>query len=200
MTFKTGVLVPTGKRKNENQIFSLPFGYNGHWAIQGIGKLSIGLYDWLTFGGHIEAMFFLNKDRNMRLQTAPCQSALIKLARGNAEVNPGTIWDAGVYTKADHLVGGLSVLLGYSFASKSEDVITPCDMGTFDPCIANGDPQFQSWKMNTLHLYAEYDFYNPCRGFGPRLGFFWNYVISGKRIFRTNMLGGAIGIDFTHNF
>lgn len=198
ITMKAGVLVPTGKTKNENQIFSLPFGYNGHWAVQGIGKLSFGLYDWITFGGHIEAMFFLDRDRCIRLQTAPCQSPLIKLAKGKAEITPGTIWDAGVYVKADHFIGGLSVLLGYQFASKGEDTITPC--GTFDPCVANGDPLYRSWKMNTLHVLADYDFYQPHRTFGPRIGFFWNYVISGKHIFRTNMYGGMVGIDFTHNF
>jgi len=200
MTFKAGILIPTGKTKNENQIFSLPFGYNGHWAGQGIGKISFGLYDWITFGGHIEAMFFANKDRNIRLQTAPCQSALIKLAKGEAKISPGTIWDAGVYAKADHVVGGLSILMGYSFASKNEDTITPCDMGTFNPCVANGDQFYESWKMNTLHVQADYDFYQPNRFFGPRVGFFYNYIISGKHIFRTNMLGGIIGLDITHDF
>lgn len=200
MTFQAGALAPTGKKKNENQIFSLPFGYDGHWAFQGIGDISIGLYDWLTFGGHIEAMYFFKKDRNIRMQTAPCQSALIKLARGDAQVNPGTIWDAGVFAKADHFIGGLSILLGYSFASKNEDTIAPCETSVFNCNIVNGDPLLKSWKMNTLHLYTEYDFYKQDCTFGPRIGFFWNYVISGKRIFRTNMLGGEIGIDFTHDF
>lgn len=200
ITMKAGVLVPSGKTKNEDQIFSLPFGYNGHWAVQGIGKLSFGLYDWFTFGGHIEAMFFLKKDRCIRMQTSPCQSALIKLAKGGAEIDPGTIWDAGIYAKADHVVGGLSVLLGYQFASKGQDSITPCNTGIFDPCVASGDAFYESWKMNTLHVQADYDFYQPNRRFGPRVGFFWNYIISGKHIFRTNMYGGTIGIDFTHNF
>ncbi len=200
MTMKLGVLAPTGKRKHENEIFSLPFGYNGHWAIQGIGEIAFGLYDWLTFGGHIEAMYFLKRDRNIRMATAPCQSPLIKLARGDADIKPGVIWDAGVYAKADHFVGGLSFLAGYSFASKNEDSVKPCQTEIFYPNIVSSDPQFQSWKMHTLHLLGEYDFYKPDRFFGPRIGIFWNYILSGKRVFRTNMLGGSFGIDFTHDF
>lgn len=200
MTFKLGALAPTGKKKNQNQIFSLPFGYDGHWAFQGIGKVAIGLYDWLTMGGQIEVMYFFKKTRSIRIQTAPCQSALIKLTRAEAKVQPGTIWDATVYAKADHFIGGFSTLVGYSFASKNDDTLNSSWCQTFDTCIANEDPYLQSWKMHTLHVYAEYDFYNPCRSFGPRLGFFWNYVISGKRVFRTNMLGGLVGIDFTHDF
>lgn len=200
MTIEFGALAPTAKRKHENQIFSLPFGYNGHWAIQGIGKMAFGLYDWLTFGGHIEAMYFLKHDHNIRMNTAPCQSSLIRLARGDAEIKPGVIWDASVYAKADHFVGGLSFLAAYQFASKNEDSVMPCQTDIFSPNIVNGDAQFQSWKMHTLHLMAEYDFYKPYNWVGPRIGFFWNYVMSGKRIFRTNMLGGSFGIDFTHNF
>ena len=32
-TAKTGVLFPTGKKRNEHRVFDIPYGYNGHWAI-----------------------------------------------------------------------------------------------------------------------------------------------------------------------
>src|SRR5207245_5483062 len=39
VTFQTGIIVPTAKKKDEDKLFSLPLGYNKHWAvpIRGVG-------------------------------------------------------------------------------------------------------------------------------------------------------------------
>ena len=48
VTAKTGVLFPTGKKKSLTNVFDIPYGYNGHWAIPFSGDISIGAFDWLT--------------------------------------------------------------------------------------------------------------------------------------------------------
>src|SRR5204862_3907143 len=47
-TIMKGILAPTGKKRKENTLFSLPLGYNGHWGWPITGMASLGLYEWIT--------------------------------------------------------------------------------------------------------------------------------------------------------
>lgn len=190
-----GFLAPTGKKRDENSIFALPLGYNGHWAIPIIGGLSIGVYEWLTFGGYINAIFFANKTHIMRLKTGPRQSGLIKLAKGKIITDKGSVWHAGFYAKADHFVRGLSCTFGYSFAAKNRDTLTPDQPNLFDPAIINSDEMLKGWKMHTVHFFVEYDFTQEDSKMGHRFGIFYNRQIGGKRIFQTNPAGGSFGFE-----
>ncbi len=195
MTLRFGVLCPTGKTKDEDEIFSLALGYNGHWGIPFVADLSLGLYDWLTLGTHLQTMFFAKRTTDVRMKTGPQQSGLIKLAKGLVEIDKGAIWNAGGYIKADHFVYGLSVILGYTFASQNRDHLCPCKPDIFIPSIVNSDEMLKGWKMHTINLFVEYDFTGPDSKFGPRIALLYNAQVGGKRVFKTNILGGNIGLD-----
>ncbi len=198
-TLKFGVLVPTGKTRNENQIFSIPLGYNGHVGVPFSGDVAIGLYDWLTIAGHLDGIFFASTNRNIRLKTAPSQNGIIKLAKGSADINKGALWSFGLSLKADHLYRGFSALMGYSFAAQRSDTVFPCD-SCFDSSIANCDETLQGWSMQTIHFLAEYDFTKDDSRAGARLAAFYNIIVDGRRIFKTNMVGGILGIDVNWKF
>jgi len=199
LTIKFGLLSPTGKTRNEDKIFSLPLGYNGHWGVPISFDIAFGMYDWLTFGGHVDAIFFAHTSRNMRLKTAPFQSGIIKLAKGKVDVERGSLWNAGAYIKADHLARGLSLLFAYSFANQNSISIQTCDP-CFDNTIINCDEMLQGWKMHNLHFWGEYDFTKENSQYGTRLAVFYNLQVKGKRVFKTNTAGGSIGLDINWNF
>jgi len=194
-SLRLGLLFPTGKTRDEDKVFSLPLGYNGHWGIPFVTDLSFGLYDWLTFGAHLQTMFFADRTRNIRMKTGPQQSGLIKLAKGLVEIDKGTIWNAGGYIKADHFVYGLSITLGYSFASQNRDQLCPCKPDIFNPSIVNTDEMLKGWKMHTINLFIEYDFTKENSKLGPRIGLLYNAQVGGKRTFKTNIFGGNFGLD-----
>lgn len=198
-TFRFGILAPTGKQRNENQVFSIPLGYNGHWGFPVAVDLGLGLYEWLTIAGHIDAIVFLSKTHCMRMKTAPDQSGLIKLAKGEATIERGVLWNAGLFAKADHICRGISFLVGYSFAKQNKDTLTTCDP-CFDSCIANSDETLEGFTMHTIHLWGEYDFTQDDACGGMRIALFYNHQIGGKRVFKTDVGGGDIGVDFTWGF
>lgn len=200
LTIKAGVLIPSGKTRDEDKLFSLPLGYNGHLGVPISADLSFGMYEWLTLGGHVDAIFFMSKNRDIRMKTALRQSGLIKLAKGEAKVGKGTVWTGGTYLKADHFIANFSLTFAYSFASSNADTLSPCNTVIFDPTIVNSDQFYQGWKMHTLHLLVDYDFNREGRMFGPRIGIFYNAQISGERIFKTNMVGGIFGLDIVYDF
>ena len=199
-TIRFGVLVPTGKRKNENLVFDLPLGYNGHYAVQGSFDSAIGWYDWLTIGGHFGAMVFFKRTQLIRLKTAAEQSGLIMLALDNANVRPGAILEANTYIKADHVILGFSLLVGYNFAMQNSSLIEPVTPLFFNPVILNSNEQFSAWKMHTINFGLDWDFTDYNKPNLPHMGIFYNVIVGGKRIFATNMAGFETGLYFCWQF
>lgn len=192
---KIGVLFPTAKRRNEDEVFSLPLGYNGHYGVPLKFACSLGYWEWFTAGLHIGALFLIEKNKTIRMRTDAQQNGFFNLALGKAKVDPGTIWEISSYIKADHFAKGLSLLVGYCYTQKDHDCINPVDRNQFNPAIVNTDQQFLGWNMHVIHFMAEYDFTKLSTDLGPRIGFFYNLVIGGKRIFNTGISDAYIGID-----
>lgn len=195
ITLQIGVIAPTGKKKNQDEIFSFATGYDGHVGIGLLGDIGFGLYDWLTFGAHINVIGFFDRSDCIRIKTAPHQSGIIYLAKEQAKINRGTQINGGIYVKADHVAAGFSATLGYSFAQKNSDTVRPCDTTLFSSSIASSEGSRLSWKMHTINVNVEYDFSRKNWPVGPRVAFFYDAQVAGRRIFKTNMVGAAAGID-----
>lgn len=194
-TIKVGVIIPSGQQKNEDQVFSLPFGYDGHVGVVIDGDFAFGAFDWFTLGAHFETIVFADKTKPIRLKTGQYQSGWIKLAKAESKREKGVLWQVGTYLKADHFVRGLSLLFGYSYTQKNDDELTPCDAELYCPSIVNSDEALFGWKMHTLNFWLEYDFATETSVIGPRIAAYYNYVAGGKRIFTTGVGGGNFGVD-----
>jgi hypothetical protein len=194
-TARLGVLLPTGCKQNQNQIFSLPTGYDGHLGAVFVGELAVGFFNWLDIGGFFNAIVFGNKTECIRMKTAPAQSGIIKLAKGEAKINKGTILAAGAYLKADHFIRGFSLLFGYSYGHKNNDTLCPVNIDLFPAAYANSDAQYASYTIHTVNFMAEYDFTKEGAQFGPRISVFYNLPVGGHRYFNTATISGNLGLD-----
>lgn len=200
MTIKAGILAPTAHCVNPDQAFDIPFGYNGHVGFPCTFDLSIGAYDWLTLGGHLGVLCFADHTQTLRMKTDVCQNGFIKLAKGCANVDEGTIWEGGAFIKADHIVRGLSFLFGYQFNKQFRNTLCPGDPSVFDKAVVNTDSLLCGWQMHTLHFMINYDFAKEHSRFGPRIGVFYNKQIGGKRVFDLSTGGGSLGLDINYLF
>ena len=198
-TVMTGFLAPTGKQRNENKLFSLPTGYNGHWGFPLYAAGSIGFFEWATIGAYMNSLFFLNKLRSMRIKTDAAQSGIIKLAHTRISDHRGSLVDVGLYVKADHIGHGVSVTAAYSFASQQKSHVTPlsCPSPDVTTNVINNDATLAGWNMHTLNFSAEYDCAREGESVGNRIGIFYNLQVAGKRVFDTNVVGGLYGIDIS---
>jgi hypothetical protein len=198
-SLQTGVLFPTGRKKNLCEVFSVPLGYNGHYAVPLIADAAFGMLNWLNFGLHAEALFFFDRTQTTRIRTNPHQDGFIRLDTAKARVKEGNLWSISAYVKADHFTHGASYLFGYSFDHQSRTCITPCSKA-INQKIANGDPMLREWNMGVLHALVEYDWCNEDNQYGPRVNLQYNYVLHGKNVYRTSMLAGMIGLDMVWEF
>lgn len=195
-TIKTGVLFPTGKKRNEDELFSIPFGYNGFYAIPLSWDLSIGALDWFTWGFHTDTLFFIKRTQCLRMRTpeeADC--GIIVLGKGLAEIDHGTVWRMGTYLKADHIIGGLSLLVAFAYEQKNKSTVCPYDETLFDTRMVTSDPRFDKWARSLFHMQLEYDFAKDDSCVGTRFGFFYDHEMTGLRTFNINPAGGYFGLD-----
>lgn len=197
---KIGVLFPTGKKQNPFQVFDLPTGYNGHWGVPLKFNASIGLYEWITMGVHLGALFFVEKTQTVRIKTDNEQSGLFYIPELEAEFDQGSILDLSLYLKADHFYRGSSLTLGYSYNHKNRDCIEPKNPIDFDPIIFNNDARFFGFDQHVFHLLLEYDFADELTDHGPRLGFFYNRTVGGKRILNANLKSFNLGFETLWRF
>lgn len=196
-SFMAGFLAPTGKKRDENKLFSLPTGYNGHWGFPLCMMASLGWYEWVTIGGYVNSLFFINRDHAMRLKTDCDQSGIIKLACSDVSVHKGPVVNTGIYFKADHVGHGFSVTTAYSFAFQHKDQLTPQNPAVFDRAVINSDETIAKWNMHTFNFALEYDFTREGKKVGNRIGLFYNLQIAGIRTFNTNVVGGTYGLDIS---
>jgi hypothetical protein len=197
---QAGVLFPTGKLRNEDKIFSLPFGYNGHYGFPVAFDLAFGTLEWVTIGGGAQGIAFASSTRNIRLRTAPHQSGIITLAKGYAKVSPGPLFIGTAYVKADHFARGFSLLIGYNYTKKNADKVSPCDPCFCNETVASNYGPYLPWHQHTLNIVVDYDFSREEQRTGMRLSFFYNAHIDGERVFATNMAGTTIGIEMLIDF
>lgn len=194
-TITAGVNFPTGKHADPAKTFNLPLGYNGHWAIPLIAYGSVGALDWLTLGMRGGVLWFFDRTYCVPMKTAMSQNGWIKLARGNARVNKGSVWHVEEYIKLDHIVENLSFVLGFGHDHARSTCLFPCDTQTFSTAIVNSDELLKSWTMNRFHCVLEFDMATYQHPHRPRLAFTVDKAFSGKRIFKTSVFGTYIGVD-----
>jgi len=197
LTTKLGILFPSGAKENTNYLFSVPTGYNGHWGIPIFGQFDIMPKKWFTFTAHGSAAFFFDKTMNKRMKTFSKQEGYLRLAQGNAKEEKGTLWHIGLDAKIDHFLKGLSFLFGYSYNKQEKDTLNPSDTTLFDSTTVNGDSLLKGWTMQVLHFMFDYDFSVHMKDskWAPRLNVFYNYPFDGKNAFKTDMIGGGLGLD-----
>ena len=193
-TLKFCISVPTADKKDENQAFAIPLGYDGHVAFPIYFDCALGFFDWLTVGTHIDGVFFASKTKEMRLNTNPNQTGMFKLLTGEAKRSMGPQVDVSGYLKADHIVHGISLLCGYNFTYKGHDTVTPTDTVAFDSSIVNADPMLKSFYSHSILAGVEYDFADENKKFNPHVSFFYTRPVAGKRVYATNTFGGTLGL------
>lgn len=196
---KVGVLFPTGAPREVDYVFSIPTGYGDHWGINLAAQFEFSVKKIINISMHGSATLFFDKsDVWRRVKTFELQQGFIKLTKVKVTEDKGALWHLGADLKFDHIAGGLSLLVGYSFNARENDKLYPNDNMKYAGGIINTDTELNGWEMQILHCMADYDFSVHCKKnakFAPRINFFYNWPFKGKSAFKTDMIGGGLGID-----
>lgn len=198
-TVKGGAILPTGPHQKTAHAVTIPFDNNHDAGLHGFMQLQAGLAPWLTMRMHGSfTHFFKGEDKKVRIRTNNHQGTFLLLEQQNVSQRLGNLWHIGTDLSFDHVVGGLSARVGYSYSQQESSKITP-ELGTVGRAVPvkDANPSFRSWQMHTVHLMADYDLSVHLKDerWAPRIACFFNIPVDGQNAFKTEMLGGNVGID-----
>lgn len=223
--FKAGALFPTAHGQNKDLLISFPFGYNGHYGFFGRGAVEVTIFDAFTVGATVGSTVFLKKTQEMRVNTNPDQNGFLKLQKTRVREDLGSLINLAGYIKADKIVRGFNLLLGYSFTqqeatlleARSDDYLrdfTAAQLanlqagGARTPLsfisrseVLNSDPALRAWQQQVLHAGMSVDTQVLTGGkLGAVLGLEYAYPVMGKRVYATGMFGGSAAFKMIFNF
>ena len=209
---QAGILIPTGSRTNQDQVFSLPFGFNKHWGVHARGNAHATLWEKLVVGANAGVTVFLTQTYDQRLTTSTTQNGWISLEKGKVSVDQGTEWDVTAYLKAERLVGGFSAGGGYSYTQQEKTILTLKDERVLKTALANNkiknknevintNDRLSQWYQHVLHAYAQYDFKaHTTSKLAPKFEVAYHYPILGKHSWATEMWSGTASLAFNWAF
>jgi len=196
-TIQTGALISLANPQNNNHLLELPLGYNKHNGGFIIFEHSYGLYDWITFGLHFQALFFADSSFTQRIKTDNQQSGLVLLQKEHILEERGNQYVLGLFFKADHFIRGFSLTAGYSYTRQQE---SSWFLHNHNKPYTLYDERLAGWSMQTFHFIADYDFVDFWHKNLPIIGLVCDIPFYGKRILKTSLLGGSFAINLGWNF
>lgn len=194
----SGVTLPTGKKIDEDKLFSIPFGNDGSTAIPFGGELQV---QWLNHWiGGIELNFeqIFSHTRCRRIKTDQNQTDLLLLAKTNASIDWGFYQRHRLSLGGYHLVRGFSFDLGYQYTHQDDSSLNLCT-NKYLECNANSATSLQQWALHQIMVHASYDFgYDATQEskIVPSIGFFYHHTFKGQRAILVDKAGVSISAIF----
>jgi len=194
-----GLLMPTSLQQQENNIFSLPLGFDGHWAFASSLNSSVGLYEWITAGICVDCLIFAPHAKKMRIKTNSNQCGMLFAMKHRVSCIKYPQFSCAMYLKADHVTRGLSIIGSYSYTYQGKTKIMR-DNATDNDALANTDQRLDRWYVHAIHGAIEYDFTGYEDTIGPRVAIFYDKPLSGSHVFIPSLWSGTVGIDVCWQF
>lgn len=195
---RAGFGFPTGKVRDEDKIFALPFGNDGALsAVIGAG-LDLTLSTFMRLGLDVELTHVFANTRCRRIKTNQDQTELLLLAKTKAMRDFGMSQQFTLYAELYKFWDMISCKLGYQYYKHGDDTLHLYDQ-TYSDSIANTANSLQEWTMHNMFAHVSYS--RPCEDkdecrVHPYVSLFAKIPFNGKLSAQTNNVGIVLGIDF----
>ncbi len=197
LALRTCLTLPTGLQRNENQILSVPFGYEALGLMFGAG-IKLTWLDWVRAGVDFEFLQLFGNNRTFRIKVQEDQTDFLLLAQAKAHKEFGFTQRYNLCLETCPLVRGLSIGMAYEFWKHGKDKYDLLDE-SFSAKIANSAQSLQEWTMHQLIFKLWYDCAGDVRedsAFRPQFLFFYKVPVNGKRALLINSIGAQITMNF----
>jgi hypothetical protein len=188
-----GVWIPTGKKKNQNEAFSLPTGHDGFWGVMLEGAINLDFPGMVLVNFGVGATFFETKTlSDQRVPTHKDQAGIYPW-KAKIKRRFGTSWNLSFSLIARKIIDNLSAYFDYLYCRHERDSITMQEAtstrnGYFLPKKMEEE---SSWRSQMIQLGFDYKI-TP----NLSLGAAGQTHISGFRVYKTHTVLGSITFTF----
>lgn len=196
LAVRGGLLLPTGKRENINDLEAFSFGYGQGVGVIFAGTLGLHFMHNIRLRLDLEFLQCLGNTRTRRIATDPAQTDLLFINTATIFVDPGFNQQYTFMFEKLSIWEGLHGMIAYQYFKHNDDVYYPCtNAQRFD--ILNNSQDVQEWTTHQLFFKANYEFNHESDcGFRPNLAVFGKYGFNGKRAIITSSLGASISFAY----
>ncbi len=192
-----GVLLPTGKQRNEDQMFSVALGSDGAFGMPiGVG-LNLDFVNTFRAGLNVDFVGYFDKTKTRRVKTHAAQTDFFLMNKVRATKDHGLTWQFHLFLQSYHFIGGFSGQVAYQFVRHDSDKLTPRGNEiSYD--IINSAKSLQEWNMHNVIFSVNYDHVTKSsEAFAvPQLSAFYKLPVGGKGVVMAPTVGAQFGVNF----
>jgi hypothetical protein len=193
---RLALLVPTGKKGDEDLIFALPFGNDGAFGLLLGGGLTLTIACYLRLGVDVELTHLFSTTRTRRIKTQRDQTELLLLQKADVLRDYGLLQRFNVYAELYRILGGLSCKVGYQFFRHNDDTFTVCS-SQFSTAIANTAKSLEEWTLHNMFFIMSYDGeHDECKKVHPYVSAYVKIPFNGQFMSSFKTVGLMISLDF----
>lgn len=194
---RVGLSLPTGKKIDEDELFSIPFGHDGAWGLLFGGGLDLTWGKYLRGGVDAEFLKLFGTSAIRRIKTDKDQTDLFLLAKTNVFKEIGINQRYNLYLEAYHFFKGFSFRIAYQYLKHGEDRFWLYN-NQYSSSIANTAETLQGWTIHQFLFDLSYDLVDDlrCPIAVPKISLFYKLPFNGTR----SVLAHTLGICFTLSF
>jgi|GEM_PF-1414357 hypothetical protein len=186
-----GTWIPTGKKKDQDKVFSLPTGNDGHLGISFEGALNFHFPNMLTLNAGAGITFF--DDQTIEKYRTPNYEKQSGIYPWQTTINRrlGTTWNINLSIEAKNIVDSLTFYADYVYTKHERDSVT-IESANHPECFLPEKVERESeFKSQTVQAGFLYDL-TPNLAFGLA----GQTHISGIRVYKTHTVVGSITFSF----
>lgn len=198
LTTRLGLTLPSGLRTNEDQILSIPFGYNGSAGLWFGAGITLNWFDYIRGGLDFEFLHLFGNSRVQRIKTQKDQTDFLFLSKAKAHTDYGFTQQYNLYFEAYRFFHGLSAGFIYQFWRHGEDKLA-LFTNLYSNNLANTAEKLQEWTIHQIIFKLNYDFQcnlDDCAVLKPTIFAFYKLPFNGTRAILVNTVGVAITLNF----
>jgi hypothetical protein len=184
---------PTGKKKNPCQLFGLPFGNNGSFAVGGTAGFTVDFVETIEIGAEVGITHFSSRtETNYPVPTFDVQAGMFP-RKATVHISPGNNWNFILTMNAYHFLERLSVWIQYVNVSHSEDcfnIRSLCPEFGLNACTRKLYEE-SKWESQFIDAGFNYDISTDIA-----LGLFFQIPISQRNAYRPVTILGSLVLHY----
>ncbi|MBN1549279.1 hypothetical protein JW872_01315 [Candidatus Babeliales bacterium] len=195
---RVGLTLPTGKKTDEDELLSVPFGNDGSFGVVFGGGLDLTLGYKLKVGADAEFLNLFNNMRERRIKTYNTQTEHLFPVKVGVLKDYGFTERFNLYLEFFEVVKGLTLRGTYQYYQHHEDELKVIG-NQYSSIIANTSQRFEEWTMHNVILNLNYDFRHIVSDdswFKPYIAFFYKKGTNGKNCVLTDTFGFTFSLSF----
>jgi hypothetical protein len=194
---RLGLTLPTGVKTNENQILSIPFGYDGSVGILFGGGITLSWHENVRGGIDAEFLQLFGNTKKRRVKKDIKETEFFFLEQVDTYREFGFTQRYQIYLEAFRVAKTFNIGIWYQYYQHGRDHLSPIS-NDVSATVANSATYLDEWSFHQVLFSFTCDPTNYFKNqrIVPQLMIYYKLPFAGKRVLLEPMFGCVLSLGF----